>query len=53
MRSQRAELIRQSTAIIWDEAANQHRNHFHAFRRLLEDVAPPALAFVVLSGDFR
>mgnify|MGYP001796974977 CR=1 FL=1 len=53
MQSQRAELIRQASAIIIDEATMFQRTHFKAFERLIQDIKSPNLRFVVFVGDLK
>jgi hypothetical protein len=52
MSSQRAELLRQASLIIFDEVAMLPRNTFRAFQRLLTDLHSPCLRVVLLCGDF-
>ncbi|XP_046397701.1 ATP-dependent DNA helicase PIF2-like [Ischnura elegans] len=55
--SQRAELIRRASLIIWDEAPMSHKNTIHILERSLRDICQVEAAFggkvVVLAGDFR
>jgi hypothetical protein len=53
MRSQRAELIRQATAIIIDEAFMLQRNSFRAFEQLILDIRSPSLRCIVYVGDLQ
>jgi len=56
-RFERAELIRETTLIIWDEAPMMNRLTFEAVNRHLKDICDNENAFgdklVVLGGDFR
>jgi len=56
-RSERAELIRETTLIIWDEAPMMNRLAFKAVNRHLKDICDNENAFggklVVLGGDFN
>uniref|UniRef100_A0A182W8J3 ATP-dependent DNA helicase n=1 Tax=Anopheles minimus TaxID=112268 RepID=A0A182W8J3_9DIPT len=55
--SKRAELIRQATLIVWDEASMSSRYALEAVDRTLQDITGVQRAFggkvVLLSGDFR
>ncbi|XP_052901555.1 uncharacterized protein LOC128309213 [Anopheles moucheti] len=57
IQSKRAELIRQATLIVWDEASMSSRYALEAVDRTLQDVTGVQRAFggkvVLLSGDFR
>jgi len=56
-RSERAELIRETALIIWDEAPMMNRLAFEAVNRHLKDICDNENGFggklVVLGGDFR
>ncbi|XP_046395741.1 ATP-dependent DNA helicase PIF1-like [Ischnura elegans] len=55
--SQRADLIRRASLIIWDEAPMSHKNTINILDRSLRDICQVEAAFggkvVVLAGDFR
>ncbi|XP_046399916.1 ATP-dependent DNA helicase PIF1-like [Ischnura elegans] len=55
--SQRADLIRRASLIIWDEAPMSHKNTINILDRSLRDICQVGAAFggkvVVLAGDFR
>ena len=55
--SDHAEMIQQAVAIIWDEAAMQHKHHFEIVSRSFQDLRSDARPFggltIVLGGDFQ
>ena len=52
MSSQRADLLRRASLIIYDEVSMVQRNTFRSFLHLLRDLNSPALRVVLLCGDF-
>jgi ATP-dependent exoDNAse (exonuclease V) alpha subunit len=56
-RSENAELIRQTSLIIWDEAPMMHKHNFEALDRTLRDIMQQDRLFggkcIVFCGDFR